>query len=302
MKNIKPSAEPDRTLKETALPVGERQLKVDQQIEALNSLGLNSPAFWERLDVKAEPPTEPEVLFWAAVQFARSSANDRLQQVFEILYNQYNSIIEDWINKNVYVKYASDDKKTELRVEVSQEIWADLLNSVQTARSDDAHFTNFDKAILYDVRSFCKKVVRRDGGPVTDRIHTVERTDASGRSYQDKEYVRAPANRQHAWDAQVGQASSESHELTFADLIGDTSWQPDKLVEPRVNYDALLRALKNRLDEEQIQILLMRADGWNYVQIGQYLGRDRETISRRLAKIQGIARQVAASFNSAMGS
>jgi len=259
---------------------------VQQSIDEVKQLGFNSPAFWQRIEIKTEPLIVPEVLAWAVAEFAKLQDKDNSRRVLQIIYERYNKIIQNAITYNVYMKSTSPDKRAEMRDEITQYSWENLITRLTKAALNDRLFSRFTLTLTMMVKGDCKTVFYQDSGPVAVKTNHVEKLDASGKPYQYQEKVYPARNTQKSWDAPLGQIDTDHEKFTLANSVADSSF------EAQMNYDELLDALKSRLTESQLQILLLMADGISNSEIARVVGRDRGTVARHWAEIQRIAQEV----------
>ncbi|HEX2911030.1 MAG TPA: helix-turn-helix domain-containing protein [Chloroflexia bacterium] len=273
------------------LKVEERRQSVQQWINEVKELGFNSPAFWSRISYKSEPPVAPEVLVWTFTEFEKAGDPDSARKVIEIIYDRYDRIIQKNVAANCYVKNNSTDKRKELVADITQHTWTELIARLREASLNDKLFIDFERTLIVAIKTYCRNVVRQAGGPVPDKVYKVEKLDASGKPYQTEERKYPARHNQSSWDAPVGQPGFEGEELHFADIVGDAKFDSD------LSYDEYLISLKTRLDQNQLEILKMKADELSNAEIARVLGRDRETIARHWAKIVQIAREVLQEFD-----
>ncbi len=73
---------------------------------------------------------------------------------------------------------------------------------------------------------------------------------------------------------------------TFSDLIADSTNDPLKKIMNYEEYNELIKDLKNDLSKEEYNVFTFLANGFNYLQISQILGKSPKQIDNTINRIK----------------
>ena len=248
---------------------------------------LDSPRFWDDV-VLDESYDGLATLAWIAHAFSERHDTPNFQQAVARLFDPLETLITKFVNQSVYVGSKSIDWFRAVFDDIHQDVLETLVRDLQSDRYIE-YVNGFWWKIKGKVRDKTKTVVRDAGGAVGSprRIKATE-GDVSGRKTENVLTLRS--NRVSLDAPSSGSAADSSSQQ----VLGDTVEDPEaNFIEQIIRRNDVVHMLQGvpLTDYERTLIVLYDLEGQSYAEIGQFLDRDRETISRNLQNVHDRLRQ-----------